>query len=53
MLERLCLELLYVFELPAVVALVPRTAPPLQLGHGLVGDLIRGPEVRLISVNTF
>lgn len=51
MLERLCLKLLNIFQLPAVVALVTRTASPLQLGYGLVGDLIRGPEVGLISAN--
>lgn len=51
MLERFCLKLLSVFQLPAVVALVAWTASPLQLGYGLVGDLIRGPEVGLISAN--
>lgn len=51
MLERLCLKLLHISRLPAVVALVPRTTPPLQLGQDLVGDLIRGSEVGLISTN--
>lgn len=51
MLERLSLKLLHIFQLPAVIALVARTASPLQLGHRLVGDLIRGPEVGLISAN--
>lgn len=51
MLERLCLKLPNIFQLPAVVALVARTAAPLQLGYALVGDLIRGPEVGLISAN--
>lgn len=51
MLERLCLQLPRIFQLPAVVALVPRTAAPLQLGDALVGDLIGGPEVGLISAN--
>lgn len=51
MLERLCLKLLNISQLPAVVALVPRTTPPLQLGQELVGDLIRGSEVGLISTN--
>lgn len=51
MLERLCLKLLNISRLPAVVALVPRTTPPLQLGQDLVGDLIRGSEVGLISTN--
>lgn len=51
MLDRLSLKLLEIFQLSAVVALVPRTASPLQLGYRLVGDLIRGPEVGLISAN--
>lgn len=51
MLERLCLKLLNISRLPAVVALVPRTTPPFQLGQDLVGDLIRGSEVGLISTN--
>lgn len=51
MLERLCLKLLNISQLPAVVALVPRTTPPLQLGQDLVGDLICGSEVGLISTN--
>lgn len=51
-LGRLCLKLLNISQLPAVVALVPRATPPLQLGYDLVGDLIRGSEVGLISTNT-
>lgn len=51
MLERLCLKLLNISGLPAVVALVPRTTPPLQLGQDLEGNLIRGSEVGLISTN--
>lgn len=51
MLERLRLEQLHIFQLPAVVALVARTAAPLQLGHGLEGDLIRGSEMGLISAS--
>ena len=45
----LYLEYPEVFHLHAVMALVRRAAPPLQLGDSLVCNLIRWSEVRPVS----
>lgn len=49
--QALDLDELHVFDLPAVVTLVPRAAPPLQFCYSLVCNLIHGPKVGPISRN--